>query len=170
MVDGCGWWVGRSAGVACWLVWFAGWLVCITHQRANQPTEHTNKQLNQPTNHQASQPAQSNQANHTTQPSHTPTPTNHKHERTRPELRARSQCRETDRDLGATWAWRGVPPAPSQRNATQTTTATQTVCSKTVELQKRARHPRFSGSVSVPQKCNKNASSACVTRVFGDCD
>ena len=112
MVDGCGWWVGRSAGVACWLVWFVGWLVCITHQRANQPTEHTNKQPNQPTHHQASQPAQSNHANHTTQPSHTPTPTNHKHERTRSELRARSQCRETDRDLGATWACRGVPPAP----------------------------------------------------------
>ena len=100
MVDGCGWWAGRSASVACWLVWFVGWLVCITHQRVNQPTEHTNKQPNQPTHHQASQPSQSNHANHTTQPSHTPTPTNHKHERTRSELRARSQCRETGRDLG----------------------------------------------------------------------
>ena len=43
--------------------------------------------------------------------------------------------------------------------------ATQTVCLNIAELRKRARHLRFSGLISVPQKCIKNRSSACASRV-----
>ena len=162
-----GWSVGRR-GV---LVGMVCWLVGVHNTPARQPTNRTYQQTTQPTHTPSSQsaiPKQPRQSHHPAKP-HTHT--------NQPQTRAntiRAPCPKSMSGngprSGATWACRGVPPAPSQRNATQTTTATQTVCSKTVELQKRARHPRFSGSVSVPQKCNKNASSACVTRVFGDCD